>query len=45
MAPNAYLVSGAIYSANGRSFMPDNFGQTLHSDQIDELVAYLMTLK
>ncbi|HEX2828034.1 MAG TPA: cytochrome c [Burkholderiales bacterium] len=43
--PHAYLVPGATYSANGRSFMPDHFGKTLQPAQIDDLVAYLTTLK
>lgn len=45
VAPSAYLVPGPTYSAGGRSFMPDNFGQTLTPQQVDQLVAYLMTLK
>jgi len=43
--PHAYLVPGATYSAGGRSFMPDNYDKTLKPEQIDELVAYLATLK
>lgn len=43
--PAAFLVPGATFSANGVSFMPANFGQTLEPAQIDALVAYLMTLK
>jgi nitric oxide reductase subunit C len=43
--PDAYIVPGKTYSANGRSFMPHNFSQTLTPEQIDQLVAYLMTLK
>ena len=42
--PSAYLVPGAMYSASGRSFMPDNFHTTLTAKQIDQLVAYLLTL-
>jgi nitric oxide reductase subunit C len=34
-----------MYSASGRSFMPDNYDQTLTSEQIDQLVAYLLTLR
>ena len=40
--PSAYLVPGPIYSANGQSFMPK---QELSEEQIDQLVAYLITLK
>ena len=43
--PSAHLVPGPTYSANGRSFMPDNFGKELTPQQIDQLVAYLATLK
>jgi nitric oxide reductase subunit C len=43
--PHAYLVPGPTYSANGRSFMPDQFGKTLKPEQIDDLVAYLSTFK
>lgn len=45
LAPSAHLVPGAQYSAEGRSFMPDNFGSELKPEQVDQLVAYLMTLK
>ena len=43
--PSAHLVTGAMYSAAGRSFMPDNYRETLTEDQIAQLVAYLMTLQ
>ena len=43
--PHAYLVPGPTFSANGRSFMPDHFGNTLKPEQIDQLVAYLSTLQ
>ncbi|HEY0971876.1 MAG TPA: cytochrome c [Gemmatimonadales bacterium] len=43
--PHAYLVPGAMYSSGGRSFMPDNYEETLTAEQIDQLVAYLMTLR
>ncbi len=43
--PSAYLVPGETYSANGQSFMPGNFEATLKPEQIDQLVAYLLTLK
>ena len=43
--PNASLVPGTNYSANGQSFMPPGFDQTLEPAQVDALVAYLMTLK
>ena len=34
-----------MYSASGRSFMPDNYRETLTQDEIAQLVAYLMTLQ
>ncbi len=43
--PHAYLVPGTLYSSGGRSFMPDNYEETLTAEQIDQLVAYLMTLR
>jgi nitric oxide reductase subunit C len=43
--PHAHLVPGPTYSAGGRSFMPDNYEKTLKPEQIDEVVAYLTTLK
>jgi nitric oxide reductase subunit C len=45
LEPSAHLTPGAMYSAQGRSFMPDNFGTLLRPEQIDQLVAYLMTLR
>ena len=43
--PNADIVAGASFSANGVSLMPPGFGQSLQPAQVDALVAYLMTLK
>lgn len=45
LQPSAYLVAGTMYSAGGRSFMPDNYGATLEPEQVEHLVAYLMTLR
>jgi nitric oxide reductase subunit C len=45
VSPHAYLVPGQIYGASGRSFMPDNYQQMLTAEQIDQLVAYLLTLR
>lgn len=42
--PSAHLVPGAMYSAAGQSFMPATYGE-LPPEQIDQLVAYLATLK
>ena len=45
VAPSAHLVPGAMYSANGQSFMPNNYAKDLKPEQIDQLVAYLATLQ
>ncbi|WP_313076653.1 cytochrome c [Melaminivora sp.] len=43
--PSAHLVPGPMYSADGTSFMPTTYGKDLTPEQIDQLVAYLMSLK
>ena len=43
--PSAHVVAGAMYSANGVSFMPNTYGKGLNPEQIDQLSAYLATLK
>ena len=43
--PSAYVVPGAMYSANGQSFMPETYATDLKPEQLDQLVAYLATLK
>jgi nitric oxide reductase subunit C len=45
--PNADLMeeAGHIYSVNGVSLMYQTYGKDLTKDQIDNLVAYLLTLK
>lgn len=45
LTPNAFIEPGPMYSANGQSFMPNTYQHDLTSEQIDELVAFLMTLK
>ncbi|HMM76467.1 MAG TPA: cytochrome c [Gammaproteobacteria bacterium] len=45
VTPSAHLVSGAMYSADGVSFMPDTYGKDLTPEQIDQLVAYLQSLR
>lgn len=45
VSPHAYLYPGQMYAAGGRSFMPDNYEQTLTTEQIEHLVAYLLTLR
>ena len=43
--PNAFVVTGPTYSSGGKSLMPTGFDAALTPKQIDELVAYLMTLR
>ncbi len=43
--PNAFLVEGPKFSSAGHSFMPTAFDPALTARQIDDIVAYLMTLK
>ena len=43
--PSAHLVPGAMYSANGVSFMPTTYAQALKPEQIDQLTAYLSSLR
>ena len=45
VSPSAHLVPGAMYSANGTSFMPNTYADTLSEEQIDQLVAFLGSLK
>ena len=45
LAPSDHLAAGGMYSANGVSFMPDNYGDTLTPEQIDHLVSYLSSLR
>lgn len=43
--PSAHLVPGAMYSADGTSFMPNTYVNDLSAEQVDQLVAYLSSLK
>ncbi|MCK0538096.1 c-type cytochrome [Alcanivorax quisquiliarum] len=43
--PSAHLNTGGMYSANGVSFMPDTYGESLSEEEIEQLVAFLTTLK
>jgi nitric oxide reductase subunit C len=45
LEPNAYVLTGPTYSAGGRSLMPSELGQVLKPEQVDQIVAYLLTLK
>ena len=43
--PSAHVVPGPMYSANGVSFMPTTYAKDLTPAQIDQLAAYLSSLK
>ncbi len=43
--PSAHLVAGAMYSANGVSFMPNTYQKDLTPEQLAHLAAYLATFK
>jgi nitric oxide reductase subunit C len=43
--PSAHIAAGGMYGANGVSFMPATYRESLTPEQIDQVVAYLMTLK
>ena len=43
--PNAHVLPGPTYSAGGRSLMPPDYAQTMKPEQVDRIVAYLLSLK
>jgi nitric oxide reductase subunit C len=43
--PSAHVVPGPMYSASGTSFMPPTYGTSLTPPQLDQLIAYLSSLK
>lgn len=45
VAPSAHVVPGPRYSADGVSFMPDTYRESLTDEQVDHLVAYLISVK
>jgi nitric oxide reductase subunit C len=46
LEPHAHIAEGPdFFSVNGRSIMPDNYGETLTAEQVDHLVAFLMSLR
>lgn len=45
VAPGDYLVPGEMYSADGTSFMPSGYKESLTEEEIEQLTAYLATLK
>lgn len=44
-SPSNHLVPGAMFSAEGVSFMPTTYPESLTEEQIDHLVAYLTSLR
>lgn len=45
VAPSAHIASGGMYSSGATSFMPPNYNDSLSEEEIEQLVAYLATLK
>lgn len=45
IAPSNHLVPGDMYSANGTSFMPTGYGDNLSDEEVDQLVAYIMSIR
>lgn len=43
--PSAYITPGAMYSADGVSFMPSTYAESLSEEQLQQLVAYLASLR
>lgn len=43
--PNAHIVSGENFASDGVSMMPGDYDERLTGEEIDQLVAYLMTLE
>ena len=41
----AHVLQGPTYAAGGRSLMPSDYRETLAPAQVDQIVAYLLTLK
>ena len=45
VSPSAHVITGPMYSASGTSFMPPTYADSLTPEQLDQLVAYLSSLK
>ncbi|XLZ71294.1 cytochrome c [Massilia sp. SR12] len=45
LTPSAHIAPGAMYSADGKSFMPATYSSSLKPEQVEQLVAYLSSLK
>jgi nitric oxide reductase subunit C len=43
--PNAHVLTGPTYAVEGRSLMPSDYAQSLKPEQVDQIVAYLLTLQ
>jgi nitric oxide reductase subunit C len=43
--PSAHVVDVQAFASQGQSLMPANYAETLTGEQIDHVVAYLMTLR
>ncbi len=43
--PSAYVVPGGMFSANGTSFMPEGYASSLTDEQLQQITAYLLSLK
>jgi nitric oxide reductase subunit C len=44
--PSAFIVPGGVYASPEQvSFMPDTYDKTLKPEELQDLVAYLMTLQ
>jgi nitric oxide reductase subunit C len=43
--PNAYVLAGPTYGVAGHSLMPSDYAERLKPEQIDQIVAYLLTLR
>lgn len=45
VSPSAHLVPGAMFSAEGTSFMPNTYAESLTEEQVDQLAAFLGSMK
>jgi len=45
LQPDAYIVPGKNHASGGNSLMPGNYGDRLSETQVDQIVAYLMSLE
>lgn len=45
ITPSAYIVPGEMFSADGTSFMPTGYEDNMTKEELEQLTAYLATLK